>query len=148
MGKPAARISDMHVCPKRTGKIPHVGGPILAGSSNVFIGGLPAARVGDMAVCVGPPDKIKSGSSGVLINEKPAARLGDSTVHGGLIIAGCPTVLIGDGGGGGGGSGQGGGAIETLVKAEPELDITKYTQAAALTAASRKGKDFCEICGK
>jgi hypothetical protein len=98
-----------------------------------------------MAVCVGPPDKIKSGSGGVLINGKPAARLGDSTTHGGRIVGGCATVLIGDGGGG---SGQGGGVIETQVKAEPELDITKYTQAVALTAASRKEKDFCEICGK
>ncbi|MGA1870937.1 MAG: PAAR domain-containing protein [bacterium] len=26
---------------------------------------------------------------------KPAARLGDSTAHGGVITAGCPTVLIG-----------------------------------------------------
>jgi uncharacterized Zn-binding protein involved in type VI secretion len=26
---------------------------------------------------------------------KPAARLGDPTAHGGVIVAGCPTVLIG-----------------------------------------------------
>lgn len=26
---------------------------------------------------------------------KPAARMGDPTMHGGLITAGCPTVLIG-----------------------------------------------------
>ena len=26
---------------------------------------------------------------------KPAARMGDSTAHGGVIVAGCPTVLIG-----------------------------------------------------
>ena len=26
---------------------------------------------------------------------KPAARLGDLTAHGGVIVAGCPTVLIG-----------------------------------------------------
>lgn len=25
----------------------------------------------------------------------PAARIGDSTAHGGVIVAGCPTVLIG-----------------------------------------------------
>jgi len=85
MSKPAARIGDMHVCPRVTGNIPHVGGPIAMGSPNVLIGGLPAARVGDMAVCAGPPDKVAAGSSGVLINGKPAARLGDSTAHGGKI---------------------------------------------------------------
>ena len=100
MGKPAARVTDMHVCPKKTGKIPHVGGPIATGSPDVLIGGLPAARVGDTVACVGPPDKIASGSSGVLINGSPAARLGDSTAHGGKIVGGCSTVLIGDGGGG------------------------------------------------
>ena len=26
---------------------------------------------------------------------KPAARMGDSTAHGGVIVLGCPTVLIG-----------------------------------------------------
>jgi len=94
--KPAARISDMHVCPMITGTVPHVGGPILPpGSNNVLIGGLPAARVGDMATCSGPPDSIVSGSATVLINGMPAARLGDSTAHGGSIILGEMTVLIG-----------------------------------------------------
>ena len=96
MGKPAARISDMHVCPKvNPGPSPHVGGPVAAGSGNVLIGGLPAARTGDMAVCVGPPDSISQGSGSVMINGKPAARMGDSTSHGGKVVAGCPTVLIG-----------------------------------------------------
>jgi uncharacterized Zn-binding protein involved in type VI secretion len=94
--KPAARITDMHVCPMVTGTVPHVGGPILPpGSTNVLIGGLPAARVGDMATCSGPPDSIISGSGTVLINGMPAARMGDSTAHGGTIILGEPTVLIG-----------------------------------------------------
>lgn len=96
MGMPAARISDMHICPKvNPGPVPHVGGPIALGSANVLIGGLPAARVGDMAICVGPPDKISKGSGTVQINGKPAARMGDSTGHGGKIVVGCPTVLIG-----------------------------------------------------
>jgi uncharacterized Zn-binding protein involved in type VI secretion len=96
MGKPAARISDMHVCPQVVPKCsPHVGGPIAAGSGNVIIGGMPAARIGDMAVCSGPPDSIAQGSSSVMINGKPAARMGDSTSHGGKIVVGCPTVLIG-----------------------------------------------------
>ncbi|SMO64027.1 Zn-binding Pro-Ala-Ala-Arg (PAAR) domain-containing protein, incolved in TypeVI secretion [Saccharicrinis carchari] len=96
MGAPAARITDMHTCPMVTGTVPHVGGPILPpGAPTVFIGGMPAARVGDMAVCVGPPDTIAMGSGTVMIGGMPAARMGDSTAHGGVIVAGCPTVLIG-----------------------------------------------------
>lgn len=92
----AARITDMHTCPMVTVLVPHVGGPILPpGEPTVLIGGLPAARVGDMATCIGPPDTIVLGSSTVLIGGMPAARMGDSTAHGGVIIAGCPTVLIG-----------------------------------------------------
>lgn len=98
MGKPAARISDMHTCPMvNPGPVPHVGGPISGpGAPTVLIGWLPAARVGDMAVCTGPPDTIASGSLGVLIENKPAARLGDMTAHGGTIVQGQLTVLIGD----------------------------------------------------
>ena len=95
---PAARITDMHVCPMQTPAvppIPHVGGPILPpGGVTVLVGKLPAARVGDMATCVGPPDLIAAGSMTVLIAKMPAARMGDSTSHGGTIVAGCPTVLI------------------------------------------------------
>lgn len=92
----AARVSDMHVCPMVTGVVPHVGGPILPpGAPTVLIGGMPAAGVGDMCVCTGPPDTIVAGSSTVLINGKPAARIGDMTAHGGSIIMGCPTVMIG-----------------------------------------------------
>lgn len=93
---PAARVADMHVCPMVTGVVPHVGGPILPpGGIPVLIGGLPAARVGDMAVCVGPPDTIALGSFKVLIKNMPAARFGDMCAHGGAIVMGCPTVLIG-----------------------------------------------------
>ena len=96
MGMPAARIGDMHVCPKTNpGPVPHVGGPIVIGAPTVLIGSMPAARVGDMAVCIGPPDKVSAGSSTVTISGKAAARLGDSSGHGGKIVAGCPTVLIG-----------------------------------------------------
>jgi len=96
MGQPAARITDMHVCPMFTGPVPHVGGPVLPpGAVTVLIGKLPAARITDMATCVGPPDVIIKGSATVLINKLPAARMGDSTAHGGVIILGCPTVLIG-----------------------------------------------------
>jgi uncharacterized Zn-binding protein involved in type VI secretion len=96
MGMPAARLLDMHVCPMLTVLVPHVGGPISGpGAPTVLIGGMPAARVGDMAVCVGPPDVIVVGCFTVLIGGMPAARMGDSCAHGGAIILGCPTVLIG-----------------------------------------------------
>jgi len=92
----AARITDMHTCPMVTGVVPHVGGPILPpGSPLVMIGGLPAARVGDMLVCAGGPDTIIKGSATVFIGGMPAARMGDSTAHGGVIVMGCPTVMIG-----------------------------------------------------
>ena len=96
MGQPAARLSDMHTCPMVTGVVPHVGGPILPPCEpTVLIGSMPAARMGDMATCVGPPDTIAKGSATVLIGKKPAARLGDNTAHGGVIVVGQPTVLIG-----------------------------------------------------
>lgn len=95
MGMPAARMSDMHVCPMITVLVPHVGGPIAIGAPTVLIGSLPAARVADMAVCVGPPDLIALGSFTVLIGGMPAARMGDLTAHGGTIVLGLPTVLIG-----------------------------------------------------
>lgn len=76
--------------------IPHVGGPISGpGSPTVLIGNMPAAVIGDMLVCVGPPDSIVKGSATVLIGGKPAARMGDTTAHGGSIVLGFPTVLIG-----------------------------------------------------
>lgn len=96
---PAARLTDMHVCPMQTPglpPIPHVGGPIVGpGQPNVLIAGMPAAKVGDSCICVGPPDTIIKGSATVLIGGSPAARLGDSTAHGGTIILGAPTVMIG-----------------------------------------------------
>jgi len=97
---PAARVTDMHTCPMATPAtppIPHVGGPILPPcSTNVLIGFLPAARVTDKALCPpAPPDVIIKGSPTVLINSLLAARIGDNTMHGGVIVMGCPTVIIG-----------------------------------------------------
>lgn len=96
---PAARLTDMHTCPMETPglpPIPHVGGPVLGpGVPNVLIAELPASVVGDLALCVGPPDSIVQGSTTVLIGGKPAARLGDATAHGGEVVLGCFTVLIG-----------------------------------------------------
>jgi len=118
---PAARISDMHVCPKvEPGPVPHVGGPTASGESTVIIGGMPAARVGDSLVCFGgPPDSISQGEATVIIGGKPAARLGDSTSHGGVLVAGCPTVIIGS-----------------------------SAQAQTLIVAAQDGTPFCEECAK
>lgn len=96
---PAARILDMHVCPMQTPApvpVPHVGGPVLMpGAPTVLIGKLPAACMGSMCMCVGPPDSIIKGSATVMLGKKPAARMGDSTAHGGSIILGEFTVIIG-----------------------------------------------------
>ena len=117
---PAARISDMHTCPMvNPGPVPHVGGPVSAGSPDVQIGFMPAARVGDSMVCVPAPDTIAKGSATVLINNMMAARIGDSSAHGGVIVAGCPTVMIGD-------SGQG----------------------STFSLAAAHGTPFCEECEK
>jgi len=94
---PAARAGDMHVCPMVTGVVPHVGGPILPpGCPTVLIGGMPDARIGDLGTCVGPPDPIAMGASTVLIGGLPASRMTDMTSHGGTVIIGFPTVLIGN----------------------------------------------------
>jgi uncharacterized Zn-binding protein involved in type VI secretion len=96
---PASRNTDMHVCPMVTPglpPIPHVGGPVIGPCvPTVLIGMLPAAVIGDNCVCVGPPDSIIKGSMTVMIGGKPAARIGDSTAHGGSIVMGLPTVMIG-----------------------------------------------------
>ncbi|MBI1181879.1 MAG: type VI secretion protein [Alphaproteobacteria bacterium] len=93
---PAARIADFHACPMVTAQVPHVGGPVIGpGAATVLIGGMPAAVVGDSVTCAGPPDTIVAGSSSVTIGGKPAARVGDSTAHGGSIVVGDFTVMIG-----------------------------------------------------
>lgn len=92
----AARITDMHTCPMVSGTVPHVGGPLLpGGNTTVMIGGVPASIVGDSCVCTGPTDSLTVGSSTVMIAGKPAVRMGDTTAHGGVVVAGCPTVIIG-----------------------------------------------------
>jgi uncharacterized Zn-binding protein involved in type VI secretion len=95
MSRPAARVSDPHVCPAVTGLVPHVGGVISMGCPFVLIGGLVAARMGDVCACVGPPGVIAKGSVTVLIGGQPAARMGDLAGHGGIVVSGFPPVLIG-----------------------------------------------------
>jgi len=145
MGMPAARILDMHVCPMSTGPVPHVGGPILPPCMiTVLTGKLPQARVTDMAVCVGPPDVIVKGSATVFVGKLPAARLGDSMAHGGTIVQGLPTVLIGDAG-----SGSIGAPKMSMVM--PKMGTEKEgsepkAQIKTLISASQKGVPFCEQC--
>ena len=99
MPMPAARITDMHVCPMVTPglpPIPHVGGPVVSpGAPTVLIAMLPAAAIGSMCVCVGPPDAVIMGSATVLVSGIPLARMLDPTAHGGMIVAGAPTVMVG-----------------------------------------------------
>jgi uncharacterized Zn-binding protein involved in type VI secretion len=96
---PAARLTDMHTCPAVTPgvpPVPHVGGPVIGpGIPTVLIGKLPASVLGDNCTCAGPPDAIVQGSATVMIGGRPAARLGDKTAHGGSIVLGCFTVIIG-----------------------------------------------------
>jgi uncharacterized Zn-binding protein involved in type VI secretion len=95
MPRPAARITDFHVCPAFNGTQPHIGGPVRAGHPTVLIGGKRAARAGDPCTCAGPSDVIATGSATVTIGGLPAARMLDKTAHGGVIVTGVLNVLIG-----------------------------------------------------
>ena len=173
MGKPAARVGDMHVCPFVTPglpPIPHVGGPLTGpGCPTVLIGNMPAAVLGDMCTCVGPPATVVLGSFGVFIGGKPAARMGDMTAHGGMITVGFPTVLIGE---------MSPGAtivipkivaiVVAILKKELIMENPKSQkmgllgeiskglnnilnpayQKLALLEAAISGKPFCEMCEK
>jgi uncharacterized Zn-binding protein involved in type VI secretion len=146
---PAARIGDMHVCPMVTGIIPHVGGPILPPCAiTVLTGGIPQARVGDMLTCVGPPDVIAMGSTGVFVMGAPAARMADPTAHGGMIMIGLPTVMIGE---------IGMASPSSLMasvmapgdppmSAESNPDVPQMV--ATMIAAGVTGTPFCEQCVK
>ena len=101
-----ARISDIakaeacsHGCPS----CPHkVSGPIVGGSPNVFVNGLPAARLNDPgihAACCGTNIfTCDAGSGTVFINGKKAHRKGDKTKHcgtNGKMTSGSANVLTG-----------------------------------------------------
>jgi uncharacterized Zn-binding protein involved in type VI secretion len=141
---PAARIGDMHVCPMvNPGPSPHVGGPVVKGQPNVITVGMPQARVSDQCVCAGPPDVIVKGSATVLVGSLPAARIGDNTAHGGVIVVGAPTVLIGDGSNGGGGGGGGSvGMPGNVPFTAPNLQMKTFIEA------HRDAKAFCEVCNR
>jgi uncharacterized Zn-binding protein involved in type VI secretion len=48
-----------------------------------------------MALCAGPPDTIAMGSMTCFVGGLPAARIMDPEMHGGMIVRGEFTVLIG-----------------------------------------------------
>lgn len=146
MGKPAARITDMHVCPLADPK-PHVGGPITGPCApTVLVGGLPQARISDMATCVGPPDMIALGSPTVYVGGMPAARMGDLCAHGGTIVTGLPTVLIGE---------VGGGSVSPAPFKSISLPLGVETKggapdpsAQAMIGAAKAGTPFAQQCMK
>lgn len=139
---PAARITDMHVCPMvDPGPVPHVGGPVIKGEPTVLTCFMPQARVGDQCICATIPDFIAKGSITVLVGNMPAARIGDMTVHGGTIVMGAPTVMIGDGANaGGGGAGAGMGMAGNVPFTAPDM------QAKAMIGAHKDAKPFCRLC--
>ncbi len=94
--KYAARVGDPHVCPM-TAPIPHGGGQLVGpGVATVHVGYLPAAVQGTSCSCATVlPNTVSQGSSTVKVGYRSAARIGDGTAHGGLIVGGCTTVVIG-----------------------------------------------------
>ena len=96
---PAAQLTSYHSCPLfNPGKPPppHVGGPVVSPSApTVLISGMPPVGPGSMAICQGPPDNVIIGSATVLAGGIPVSRINDSTAHGGLIVVGAPTVIVG-----------------------------------------------------
>jgi uncharacterized Zn-binding protein involved in type VI secretion len=123
---PAARLGDHHSCPMvNPDESPHVGGPIVEGESLVLIGSMPAARLGDHATCIGPADVVVTGKTSILIGYRPAAALGDQTVHGGVIVQGESTVLLGDSTAGAGGA-----------------------TGATMRAARSEGRPLCDLCSE
>ncbi|MGL1900508.1 MAG: PAAR domain-containing protein [Fibrobacterales bacterium] len=124
---PAARLTDMHMCPMATpapAPIPHVGGPISGpGSPTVLIGKMPAAVMGDMAVCVGPPSTI---------------------------ILGEMTVLIGPGAGGGGGgaAAAAASAAKAATKGPGGISAVEVKELAEPTELHIVDIEFLDAAGK
>jgi uncharacterized Zn-binding protein involved in type VI secretion len=140
---PAARVGDKHECPL------HPDGPILPkGCASVLIAWQPAARVGDQADCGGPRDAIVMGEPTVYVGDRMAARVGDPLDHGGVIVAGCPTVFIGS-------SAQSGVMREAARRGAPFTEECPHAdgawrasadQIACLREAARRGAPLLEEC--
>lgn len=99
MPGPAAMMGSLHVCPQVTMvgpvPVPHVGGPVMGTAATVLVSGPPAAVIGDIGICVGPPDSVALACFTVLAQNKPMACVGDMCGHGGAIVLGVPTILVG-----------------------------------------------------
>jgi uncharacterized Zn-binding protein involved in type VI secretion len=131
----------MHTCPMVTGLVPHVGGPIIPPCCpTVITCGQPQARVTDMLICTGPTDVIVKGSTSVIVCGQQAARIGDLTAHGGVIVTGCPTVIIGDLAIAGG---DGSGAISSASALAPA-----GSQHDTLVSAAGSGAPFVGRCAE
>ncbi len=115
----AARATDMHACPVVAGAVAHVGGPLMAACTSVLIDNLPAAVVGDKATCAVGVANVVIGEATVLVEHKPAAHLGSTTSHGGVVVMGSPTVLVGT-----------------------------PAQGRALVRAAESGSPFCAVCAE
>jgi len=117
---------------------PHVGGPVTGpGVPTVLAAGKPVAVVGDMCTCMGPPDTIVEGVPTVLAAGKPVATTGSMTAHGGSIIDGEPTILVGTGT-----------SAKTVITPIEDIPFPKInatlTALAAISGRSKKLKEAKE----
>ncbi|WP_158896604.1 MULTISPECIES: PAAR domain-containing protein [unclassified Pseudomonas] len=86
-GKPAARLGDAVACPQCGTTA------LVQGSTDVAFDGLPAATLGHACGCGAALSAAVIPT--VLINGRPAAVLGSLTSHGGVVIGGSGSVIIG-----------------------------------------------------
>jgi uncharacterized Zn-binding protein involved in type VI secretion len=87
-----ARETDKTTCPA------HVKGEIIEGEATVLACFKPVARKFDKVRCRdGSIDVIIEGEASVMIGGRPVACKGHKTEHGGVIVTGCPRVMIGQG---------------------------------------------------
>ncbi|NUQ61899.1 MAG: PAAR domain-containing protein [Pirellulales bacterium] len=95
MPQPAAHALEPRTSPRAVATAPLGANGEPAGRATVLARGMPTLRMGDAAPSPAPALPIVSGSPTVLIGGRPAARIGDQAADGGLVVSGCPSVLIG-----------------------------------------------------
>jgi uncharacterized Zn-binding protein involved in type VI secretion len=95
MSRPIAHLISRHTCAKPGHEGARMIGP---GEPTVLVAGIPVARYSDMARCLGTPeiDALSLGAPTVFIGKLPAGRLGDPSLHGGLLVTGETSVLVGE----------------------------------------------------
>jgi uncharacterized Zn-binding protein involved in type VI secretion len=109
---------------------------------------MPQARITDKAICVGPLDVIVKGSATVLVGGLQAARIGDMTAHGGVIVTGCPTVIIGDAPGAAGGAAAPANAGAIQFEGPPADRQVLSEMVETIRNSGPKGKAFIESLEK